>query len=136
MKGITNPPNGIGMRKLFRKAGYQVYLVDEHRTSCRCYKCERRKKDSCETFRKVTNPRPWRRKERPFVTCHGLVKCKTCSGLWNRDVNSSLNILRIIQCRQANLPRPGYLQRTDDQVATPGSPRQNISISKKFSVML
>ena len=45
------PTKGKGMRKLFRKAGYQVYLVDEYHTSCQCYNCERRKKNSCETFR-------------------------------------------------------------------------------------
>ena len=25
---------------MFRKSGFQVYLVDEFRTSCRCYNCE------------------------------------------------------------------------------------------------
>ena len=28
------------MRTLFKKAGFQTYLVDEFRTSCRCSKCE------------------------------------------------------------------------------------------------
>ena len=31
---------GKGTRTLFRKAGFQTYLVDEFRTSCRCSKCE------------------------------------------------------------------------------------------------
>ena len=31
---------GKGMRTLFRKAGFQTYLIDEFRTSCRCSKCE------------------------------------------------------------------------------------------------
>ena len=31
---------GKGMRTLFRKAGFQTYLVDEFRTSCMCSKCE------------------------------------------------------------------------------------------------
>ena len=29
-----------GMRTLFRKAGFQTYLVVEFRTSCMCSKCE------------------------------------------------------------------------------------------------
>lgn len=31
---------GKGMRTLFRKAGFQTYLVDEFRRSCMCSKCE------------------------------------------------------------------------------------------------
>jgi len=31
---------GKGMRTLFRKAGFQTYLVDEFRTSRMCCKCE------------------------------------------------------------------------------------------------
>jgi len=31
---------GKSMRTLFRKAGFQSYLVDEFRTSCMCFKCE------------------------------------------------------------------------------------------------
>ena len=34
------PTIGVGMRTLFRKNNYQVLLVDEFRTSCRCSKCE------------------------------------------------------------------------------------------------
>ena len=49
------PTKGIGMRKLFRRAGYEVLLVDEYRTSCRCYGCEG---GECEKFREVPNPRP------------------------------------------------------------------------------
>jgi len=33
------PVKGKGFRTLFRKAGYDVYLVDEFRTSCRCSCC-------------------------------------------------------------------------------------------------
>ena len=106
------PTKGKGMRKLFRKAGYQVYLVDEYHTSCQCYNCARAE-GRCEPFREVVNPRPWRREERPLVTCHGLVKCKTCRRLWNRDVNSSLNILRIMKYRARDEDRPLYLRRRD-----------------------
>ena len=99
------PTKGIGMRNLFRKAGYQVYLVDEFRTSCRCSKCE----GECEKFRECQNPRPWKKNE--TILRHGLLMCKTCKGLWNRDVNSSLNIFKIVENKIAGKVRPVYLQR-------------------------
>ena len=33
------PIKGKGMRTLFRKSGYETYLVDEFRTSCKCCNC-------------------------------------------------------------------------------------------------
>jgi hypothetical protein len=33
------PTKDIGLRRLFHRNGYEVYLVNEFRTSCRCYKC-------------------------------------------------------------------------------------------------
>jgi transposase len=79
------PVKGKGIRTLFRKAGYSVYLVDEFRTSCRCSACS----GECKTFRECQNPRPYRTGS---VLRHGLVKCKTCSRLWNRDTNAASNI--------------------------------------------
>lgn len=99
------PSIGKGIRKVFRRAGYQVVLVDEFRTSCRCFRCQ----GMCETFRKCPNPKPWRCEE--TTTRHGLLMCQTCSGLWNRDVNSSLNILRIVEDTLAGKGRPEYLRR-------------------------
>jgi hypothetical protein len=104
------PTKGIGMRRLLRKAKYTVLLVDEHGTSCHCHTCAL-PHARCETFRTVENPRPWRRSEQPLVKRHGLVKCMTCSRLWNRDTNSSLNILRLMAARRAGEERPAYLQR-------------------------
>ena len=47
------PTLGKGMRTLFRRNKYQVYLVDEHKTSCRCSKCEG---GVCEKFMVRDNP--------------------------------------------------------------------------------
>ncbi len=79
------PVKGKGFRTLFRKAGYEVYLVDECRTSCRCSAsgCG----GPCTTFRSCLNPRPYRRNTWPIILRHGLLKCKTCSRLWNWDTN-------------------------------------------------
>ena len=65
------PVKGKGFRDLFRKNGFEVYLVDEHKTSCRCSICE----GVCETFRDCKNPKPWKDN---IITRHGLTMCKTC----------------------------------------------------------
>lgn len=109
---FKEPTKGKGMRELFRKAGYNVYLVDEFRTSCRCHKCE----GECTTFRACQNPRPWKKNETTLR--HGLLMCKTCTGLWNRDVNSSLNIHRVVEHHMEGKGRPEYLSRQSVSATT------------------
>ena len=52
---FKEPTKGKGFRDLLRKKGYQVYLVDEFRTSCQCSFCQ---DDSakCEKFRVRLDP--------------------------------------------------------------------------------
>ena len=102
---IKEPVKGKGFRTLLRKKGYEVYLVNEFRTSCRCNHCE----GECKTFRKCSNPRPWKKN---IITRHGLLECKTCNRLWNRDMNGSLNILKICKEAIAGNERPAYLKRS------------------------
>lgn len=109
---FKEPTKGKGMRELFRKAGYEMYLVDEFRTSCRCHSCE----GECTTFRECKNPRPWKKNETTLR--HGLLMCKTCTGLWNRDVNSSLNIHRVVEHHVMGKGRPEYLCRKQSVSAT------------------
>lgn len=111
------PVKGKGFRTMFRKAGYQVHLVDEFRTSCRCSACE----GETSTFRECVNPRPWRRVVQPVVIRHGLVKCKTCARLWNRDTNASRNIYKIMTNEMVGLDRPAYLCRQSLSGATSAS---------------
>ena len=101
---FKEPVKGKGFRTLFRKAGYGVYLVDEFRTSCRCSACG----SECKTFRVCENPRPYRTGS---VLRHGLVKCKTCSRLWNRDTNAASNIWKIAASAIRGESRPDYLRR-------------------------
>ena len=103
---FKEPVKGKGFRSLFRKAGYSVFLVDEHRTSCRCSFCG----GECEKFRKCKNPRPWR-EIFGLILRHGLVRCKTCSRLWNRDTNAASNIYKISKNAVDGLKRPDYLNR-------------------------
>jgi hypothetical protein len=105
---FKEPVKGKGFRTLLRKAGYQVYLVDEFRTSCRCSDCEEH--GECKTFKECDNPRPYRTGR---ILRHGLVRCKTCQRLWNRDTNASSNIWKVADCAIKGLPRPAYLQRTN-----------------------
>jgi len=106
---FKEPVKGKGFRNLFRKAGYEVFLVDEFRTSCKCSDCKIFD-GVCETFRKRENPRPWRN---DIIKVHGLVKCKTCSRLWNRDVNASRNICKIAYNELRGRERPSYLSRSN-----------------------
>ena len=52
------PPKGKGMRNIFRKNGYKLYLVDEFSTSCRCSKCEG---EECNKFLLRENPKPYKK---------------------------------------------------------------------------
>jgi transposase len=88
-----------------------VYLVDEFRTSCRCSACG----GECKTFRVCENPRPYRTGS---VLRHGLVKCNTCSRLWNRDTNAASNIWKIAVRAIRGEARPDYLTR--DRVSLSG----------------
>jgi hypothetical protein len=102
------PLKGKGFRTLFRKSGYQVYLVDEFRTSCKCSNCNG---GDCEKFRKCRNPKPMKN---DFILSHGALICKKCSALWNRDENSSRNIYKIAHNAINQKERPKYLSRSKD----------------------
>jgi len=97
---------GKGMRTLFRKAGFQTYLVDEFRTSCMCSKCEI---GICKKTMVRKNPKPYRTGN---IIVHGLICCKNGCGYWNRDVNGATNIYKIAYNAINNKTRPNYLSRS------------------------
>ena len=103
---FKEPVKGEGFRTLFRRADYNLYPVDEFHTSCRCSACDEH--GVCSTFRECDNPRPYREGR---ILRHGLVKCQTCSRLWNRDVNASSNIWKVASIAIRELARPQYLRR-------------------------
>ena len=88
---FKEPVKGKGIRTLFRKNGYKLYLVDEFRTSLMCSKCKC-EKGKCEKIIKRENPKPFRNGK---ILVHGALRCKNCDAVWNRDVNSATNIFRI-----------------------------------------
>ena len=67
-------------------------------------------KGGSEKFRKTLNPKPW--KNEMFIV-HGLLRCKTCKCLWDRYMNSSLNIRKITECIINGRERPNYLRRKE-----------------------
>ena len=119
---FKEPTLGIGMRSLFRKNKYKVYLVDEFRTSCKCSKCYG---GACEKFRIRENPRP---NKDDMRLIHGLLRCKSGCGLWNRDRNGSSNIYKIAYQAIHKLERPSYLCREikSNQAVLPNCYKQNI----------
>ena len=123
------PTKGIGMRRLFKRWGYQCHLVDEYGTSCHCYNCEGRNKK----FREVSDPRPWKDGSREV---HGLLKCQTfiCSILWNRDTNGALNILKLMKLAIAGLERPKALSRkkADLIIPAPSAGKFHFTLRKKL----
>ena len=102
---FKEPTLGIGMRSLFRKNNYKVFLVDEFRSSCKCSKCNG---GLCEKFMVRKNPRPDKYDVR---LVHRLLRCKSGCGLWNRDRNGSSNIYKIAETAINKLERPSYLCR-------------------------
>ena len=107
-----------------------MYLVDKFRTSCKCSKCDG---GVCEKFMVRKNPRP-KPKENPkkeikydeMRLVHGLLRCKSGCGSWNRDRNGSSNIYKIAHQAIYGLERPGYLCRTSNQSASTSTYNQNI----------
>jgi len=102
---FKEPIKGKGMRTLFRKSGYQTYLVDEFRTSCKCSKCE---DGRCDKYITRPNPRPYRDN---LYLVHGATMCKTCLVRWNRDCNGAKNIYKIVKNAINKIARPDYLCR-------------------------
>lgn len=114
------PTLGIGMRSLLRKNNYNVYLVDEFRSSCKCSKCDG---GVCEKFMVRKNPRP---NKDDMRLVHGLLRCKSGCGSWNRDRNGSSNIYKIAYQAIYKLERPSYLCRTSNQAVLTNCYKQNI----------
>ncbi|AYV82100.1 MAG: transposase [Homavirus sp.] len=85
------PTPGIGFKRKLSKY-FKVITIDEFRTSMLCHSCE------SETEQKFSrkNPRPYKDN---IVKVHSLLHCKNgdCNKFWDRDVNGSLNILKLAE---------------------------------------
>ena len=135
LKG-SEPVKGKSLRKLFKNAGYELYLVNEYNTSRKMYKTG----EDLEKFRKRESVRPY--KKGTINTVHGLLRIKSktsnsCTELVetdnmsqletennpqkmirkttiiNRDLNGALNIRLKGEMQILNREIPNYLKRTN-----------------------
>ena len=81
-------------REIFKRGGYKVYLVNEHKTSCICNKCH----EELDKFL-------WRESKKPkdngkLILINGLLGHKDhklkCEQIHNRDKNAVQNMLYIV----------------------------------------
>jgi len=121
------PTKDVGMRRLFRRNGFLVYLADEFRTSKHCYSCggvnetfvKRESPRPCKCFscsgktEEVLGGYPKRCRKGVMVEVSGLLRCTTveCRIVHNRDYNASQNMVKIGECGLNNILRPSYLVR-------------------------
>ena len=122
---VNKTNKGVSMRKLFRQNNYKVYLVDEFRTSCMCSICKT-EIGRCEKFQIRKNPKPYKSGN---ILCHGLLTCKKCYGVWNRDVNSATNIYRIAKNAINGVERPTYLcreKKNENKVDNPKPKKEKV----------
>jgi len=89
------PTKGKSFRKLFKKNGFKIFLVDEYNTSKYHYKL----KKPLEKFKYKEDPRSFINGSR---LCHSLLRLKIVPNnklyYVNRDLNGSLNILQKGKC--------------------------------------
>ena len=104
------PVKGVGFRKMFRKYGYKIFLVDESKTSSRCSRCQDNEAIT-STFKYCVNPDKRKRNVGPLIKRHGLVKCSSCHTPFCRDKNACKNIYNIMEAAVMGLSRPEYLKR-------------------------
>ncbi|ORE08018.1 hypothetical protein BCV72DRAFT_325082 [Rhizopus microsporus var. microsporus] len=92
------PILGLGFRRLLKKHEFQVFLIDEYKSSRCCSTC---RNESLRTFRRIPNPRPYQCERYPTVVCHDFLRPAMAAPdryrLWNRDVAACLNYLHILR---------------------------------------
>ena len=112
----------IGLRRMFRRHGYQVFLVGERYTSKRCASCES-PFSVCAPFRYTKDARRFNPNNRslraqvprddPFHAYrkkrHNLTRCNRCNMLWDRDCNAASNIWKVAYAAINDQPRPLFL---------------------------
>lgn len=107
MKG-KEPIISKRMKKIFRKNGYELYLINEFRTSKLCNRCC----NKCENFLERESHKPKdinkETKKGKSILVWGLVRCTNvnCNIIHNRDKNATLNMYKISKAIINGKPRP------------------------------
>jgi hypothetical protein len=112
MKGLE-PVICKRFRRLFKNAGYLVYLVNEFRTSKLCNHCH----EEIEPFLERKSYKPKDIKKNKLITVNGLL-CHTdnkqyCELIHNRDKNAVQNMLFIVEEIKKNGKRPTKFSRSE-----------------------
>ncbi|KAI8058446.1 hypothetical protein BDF22DRAFT_598771, partial [Syncephalis plumigaleata] len=114
------PIRGVGFRRLLKRHGFKVFLIDEHKTSKCCPACNN---PTLEKFKPVANPRSKQHEDSHKIICHGLLRKKREGKLevdykedpeskryehrlWNRDMAACLNFIQIIRSVREDNPIP------------------------------
>lgn len=92
MKG-KEPIINRRMKKIFRNNKFEIYKINEFRTSKLCNNCS----GENETFLERESHKPHNKGE--LVKVFGLLRCKNvnCNLIHNRDKNSALNMYKIVK---------------------------------------
>jgi len=128
-----SPPTiGASLRKMFKKAGYCVMLLHEYRSSKQCFGCALKgERSDCTKFLKIKNPSKKSRETIKEILFHGLIRCETCSRIWNRDRNGSLNLQLIASLIAQDKPRPTCFQKLETPAVIASTGRNSIRDSEK-----
>ena len=97
------------IRRLFKNKGYEIYLVNEFRTSITCNGCL----EELEIFKKNPSKKPKNKGEQ--CLCHGILRCQSvkheCEIYHNRDKNAVQNMLNIVKSIYETGKRPVIFSR-------------------------
>jgi len=100
-------------RRLFRNAGYPVYLINEFRTSKLCNSCHK----EIEPFLERESHKPNDIKNNKLVLVRGLLRHEdvkhTCELIHNRDKNAVQNMLNIVESIKKTGKRPEKFTRSN-----------------------
>jgi hypothetical protein len=101
MRG-TIPAISKKIIKIFKRYGYEVYLINEYNTSKLCNECC----SKTEKFHKRKSQKPKLKGQYELV--HGLLRCQSseCEIIHNRDKNAVKNMLKIVKSIKEKGERP------------------------------
>jgi transposase len=101
------------IRRLFKNAGYPVYLINEFCTSKICNYCN----GELEKFLTRMSKKPKDIIQKKQITVHGLLRCTNvtpqCKQIHNRDKNAVQNMLHIVSEIFKTGKRPAIFSRTN-----------------------
>lgn len=85
----------------------KVVSIDEYGTSRSCSCCGNR----CT---KIKLPKQTKEGNLELSRCHQVVRCSSneCAMCWQRDINSSINHLKLLMCLVRGEDRPDYMRRS------------------------